>query len=139
MRSFGHRYVFAYNLGMAGIGWAILVEVLPSRYRCTAAGFAVAGRWVRSVYITNAYVTTHSLCNLNLDVDVLCTRVQLAAFTVAMLNTFLEIWPKWLLFEVEAAFLVVTSAFAWWALGETRGRSLEHIDNHLRTPRLCCQ
>ena len=52
-----------------------------------------------------------------------------------MLNTFLEIWPKWLLFEVEAAFLVITCVYAWWALGETRGRSLEHIDSHLRNPR----
>ena len=37
-------------------------------------------------------------CELNM--------MDLAAFTVASLNTFLEIWPKWLLFEVEAAFLV---------------------------------
>jgi len=89
---------------MAGVGWAILVEVLPAKYRATAAGFAVGGRW-------------------------------LAAFVVASLNTFLEIWPKWLLFEVEAAFLVVTSILSWWALGETRSRALEHIDSHLRRPR----
>ena len=97
-------YVFAYNLGMAGVGWAIIVEILPTRWRATGVGAAVMARW-------------------------------LAAFTIAMLNTFLEIWPKWLLFVVEAAFLVITSLLGWYALGETKGRSLEHLDLHLRRPR----
>jgi hypothetical protein len=53
----------AYNIGMAGLGWALLVEILPMPCRSTWAGVAVACRW-------------------------------LVAFTIATLNTFLEIWPK---------------------------------------------
>ena len=91
-------------MAASSVGWAIIVEILPTKYRATGVGAAVMARW-------------------------------LAAFTIATLNSFLEIWPKWLLFMVEAAFLVVTSLLSWYALGETKGRSLEHLDFHLRRPR----
>ena len=51
----------------------------------------------------------------------------LGAFAVAMSFSWLDSWRVWVFFTVEASIVGVAVLFAFWALGETRGRSLEHV------------
>ena len=49
------------------------------------------------------------------------------AFAVAMSFSWLDSWRVWVFFAVEATIVGLAILFACWALGETRGRSLEHV------------
>ena len=50
-----------------------------------------------------------------------------AHFAVAMSFSWLDSWRVWVFFAVEASIVGLANLFACWALGETRGRSLEHV------------
>ena len=81
-----------------------MVEVLPLPYRSTAAGIAVAVRW-------------------------------LGAFIVAQIYNILQESNTTAELGAEAIILLLLAVFSCYAFGETRGRSLEHIDMHLRRTR----
>lgn len=51
----------------------------------------------------------------------------LGAFAVAMSYTWLDSLQNWVFFAVEAGIVGLIVLFAYWTLGETRGRSLEYV------------
>eukprot|EP01043_Picozoa_sp_COSAG02_P006638 COSAG02_NODE_190_length_30025_cov_22.989875_36_plen_217_part_00 len=119
-----------YYTSFAASGWGVLVEGMPLPYRASGVGtceaqndalhFVLAAEAVRTIIPFTA-----RLCDFRPGVAVAVR--WLGAFGVAMSFSWLDSWQVWVFFTVEASIVGVAVLFACWALGETRGRSLEHV------------
>ncbi|XP_034750992.1 solute carrier family 2, facilitated glucose transporter member 6 [Etheostoma cragini] len=98
-------FIFGYALGWGPITWLLMSEVLPLVARGVASGLCVTVSWLTAFMITHAF--THLVDWYGLYVPYLC-------FTVVC---------------------VLCLLFNAVCIPETRGRSLEEIENYFRTGR----
>ncbi|XP_056257639.1 solute carrier family 2, facilitated glucose transporter member 6 [Seriola aureovittata] len=98
-------FIFGYAMGWGPITWLLMSEVLPLVARGVASGLCVTVSWLTAFMLTHAF--THLVDNYGLYVPYLC-------FTVVC---------------------VVCLLFNAVCIPETRGRSLEEIENYFRTGR----
>ncbi|XP_075937582.1 solute carrier family 2, facilitated glucose transporter member 6 [Anarhichas minor] len=98
-------FIFGYALGWGPITWLLMSEVLPLVARGVASGLCVTVSWLTAFMITHAF--THLVDRYGLYVPYLC-------FTVVC---------------------VLCLLFTAVCIPETRGRSLEEIENYFRTGR----
>lgn len=98
-------FIFGYAMGWGPITWLLMSEVLPLVTRGVASGLCVTVSWL------TAFVLTH-------------------AFTHLMYENYLYV--PFLLFTVVCVFSLLFNAVC---IPETRGRSLEEIENYFRTGR----
>ncbi|XP_029294441.1 LOW QUALITY PROTEIN: solute carrier family 2, facilitated glucose transporter member 6 [Cottoperca gobio] len=98
-------FIFGYTMGWGPITWLLMSEVLPLAARGVASGLCVTVSWLTAFMLT--YVFTHLVDRYGLYVPYLC-------FTVVC---------------------VLCLLFNAVCIPETRGRSLEEIENYFRTGR----
>uniref|UniRef100_UPI0037E7282B solute carrier family 2, facilitated glucose transporter member 6 n=1 Tax=Semicossyphus pulcher TaxID=241346 RepID=UPI0037E7282B len=98
-------FIFGYALGWGPITWLLMSEVLPLVARGVASGLCVAVSWLTAFMLTHVF--THLVDKYGLYVPYLC-------FTVVC---------------------VLCLLFNAVCIPETRGRSLEEIENYFRTGR----
>ncbi|XP_061605984.1 solute carrier family 2, facilitated glucose transporter member 6 isoform X1 [Phyllopteryx taeniolatus] len=98
-------FIFGYALGWGPITWLLMSEVLPLAVRGVASGLCVTVSWVTAFVLTDAF--THLVDSYGL-------YVLYFFFTVVC---------------------VVCLLFTALCIPETRGRSLEEIENYFRTRR----
>ncbi|XP_059203856.1 solute carrier family 2, facilitated glucose transporter member 6 [Centropristis striata] len=98
-------FIFGYAMGWGPITWLLMSEVLPLVARGVASGLCVAVSWLTAFMLTHAF--THLVDKYGLYVPYLC-------FTVVC---------------------VLCLLFNAVCIPETRGRSLEEIENYFRTGR----
>ncbi|XP_071370407.1 solute carrier family 2, facilitated glucose transporter member 6 [Centroberyx affinis] len=98
-------FIFGYAMGWGPITWLLMSEVLPLVARGVASGLCVAVSWLTAFMLTHAF--THLVDRFGLYVPFL-------GFTVVCVFCLL---------------------FAAVCVPETRGRSLEEIENYFRTGR----
>nr|QDF45863.1 glucose transporter 6 [Lateolabrax maculatus] len=98
-------FIFGYAMGWGPITWLLMSEVLPLVARGVASGLCVAVSWFTAFMLTHAF--THMVDRIGLWVPYLC-------FTVVC---------------------VLCLLFNAVCIPETRGRSLEEIENYFRTGR----
>eukprot|EP01043_Picozoa_sp_COSAG02_P020580 COSAG02_NODE_1019_length_15171_cov_7.663482_16_plen_131_part_00 len=118
-----------YYTSFAALGWVVLVEAMPLPYRASGVGKCTASR--NCVFLAEealGHTVNVNLCKCRPGVAVAVR--WLGAFGVAMSFSWLDSWRLWVFFSVEASIVGVAALFAFWALGETRGRSLEHVRQH---------
>ncbi|XP_045892899.1 solute carrier family 2, facilitated glucose transporter member 6 [Micropterus dolomieu] len=98
-------FIFGYAMGWGPITWLLMSEVLPLVARGVASGLCVTVSWVTAFLLTHAF--THLVDSYGLYVPYLC-------------------------FTVVCVFCLLFNAVC---IPETRGRSLEEIENYFRTGR----
>ncbi|XP_026179913.1 solute carrier family 2, facilitated glucose transporter member 6 [Mastacembelus armatus] len=98
-------FIFGYAMGWGPITWLLMSEVLPLVARGVASGLCVTVSWLTAFMLTHAF--THLVDSYGLYVPYLC-------FTVVC---------------------VLCLLFNAVCIPETRGRSLEEIENYFRTGR----
>ncbi|KAE8282989.1 Solute carrier family 2, facilitated glucose transporter member 6 Glucose transporter type 6 [Larimichthys crocea] len=98
-------FIFGYAMGWGPITWLLMSEVLPLAARGVASGLCVTVSWLTAFMLTHAF--THLVDKYGLYVPYLC-------FTVVC---------------------VLCLLFNAVCIPETRGRSLEEIENYFRTGR----
>ncbi|XP_051243091.1 solute carrier family 2, facilitated glucose transporter member 6 [Dicentrarchus labrax] len=98
-------FIFGYAMGWGPITWLLMSEVLPLVARGVASGLCVTVSWLTAFMLTHAF--THLVDRYGLYVPYLC-------FTVVC---------------------VLCLLFNAVCIPETRGRSLEEIENYFRTGR----
>lgn len=98
-------YMIGFSLGFGPIPWLMMGEILPVKIRGSAASVVTAFNWSCTFVVTKAYLTVVS---------------QLGAY-----GTF------WLFGTIVLASLF----FVFLCVPETRGRSLEEIENRFTGPR----
>ncbi|XP_037648245.1 solute carrier family 2, facilitated glucose transporter member 6 [Sebastes umbrosus] len=98
-------FIFGYAMGWGPITWLLMSEVLPLVARGVASGLCVTVSWLTAFMLTHAF--THMVDRYGLYVPYLC-------FTVVC---------------------VLCLLFNAVCIPETRGRSLEEIENYFRTGR----
>ncbi|KAF3846676.1 hypothetical protein F7725_003754 [Dissostichus mawsoni] len=98
-------FILGYALGWGPITWLLMSEVLPLVTRGVASGLCVAVSWLTAFALTQAFV--HLVEDHSLFVPYLC-------------------------FTVVCVFCLLFTAVC---VPETRGRSLEEIENYFRTGR----
>ncbi|XP_033998215.1 solute carrier family 2, facilitated glucose transporter member 6 [Trematomus bernacchii] len=96
-------FIFGYAMGWGPITWLLMSEVLPLVTRGVASGLCVAVSWLTAFALTQAFV--HLVEDYSLFVPYLC-------------------------FTVVCVFCLLFTAVC---VPETRGRSLEEIENYFRT------
>lgn len=94
-----------YAMGWGPITWLLMSEVLPLGVRGVASGLCVTVSWLTAFVLTDAF--THLVDSYGL-------YVPYSIFTVVC---------------------VVCLLFTAWCVPETRGRSLEEIENYFRARR----
>nr|XP_046272075.1 solute carrier family 2, facilitated glucose transporter member 6 [Scatophagus argus] len=98
-------FIFGYAMGWGPITWLLMSEVLPLVARGVASGVCVTVSWLTAFMLTHAF--THLVDKYGLYVPYLC---------------FMVVCVLCLLFNAVC-------------IPETRGRSLEEIENYFRTGR----
>ncbi|XP_037112229.1 solute carrier family 2, facilitated glucose transporter member 6 [Syngnathus acus] len=98
-------FIFGYAMGWGPITWLLMSEVLPLAVRGVASGLCVAASWLTAFALTDAF--THLA-------DTYGLYVPYCFFTVVC---------------------VLCLLFTALCVPETRGRSLEEIENYFRTRR----
>lgn len=98
-------YLLGYAIGWGPITWLLMSEVLPLVARGVASGLCVTVSWLTAFMLTHVF--THLVDNYGLYVPYLC---------------FMVVCVLCLLFNAVC-------------IPETRGRSLEEIENYFRTGR----
>ncbi|XP_068192427.1 solute carrier family 2, facilitated glucose transporter member 6-like, partial [Antennarius striatus] len=98
-------FIFGYSMGWGTITWLLMSEVLPLVTRGVGSGVCVTVNWLTAFMITEVY--TYLLDGFGLYVP-------------------------YLLFMVVCVFCLLFNALC---IPETRGRSLEEIENYFRTGR----
>ncbi|XP_034395206.1 solute carrier family 2, facilitated glucose transporter member 6 [Cyclopterus lumpus] len=98
-------FIFGYAMGWGPITWLLMSEVLPLVARGVASGLCVTVSWLTAFVLTHAF--THLVDRYGLYLPYLC-------FTVVC---------------------VLCLLFSAVCVPETRGRSLEEIENYFRTGR----
>ncbi|XP_029365198.1 solute carrier family 2, facilitated glucose transporter member 6 isoform X2 [Echeneis naucrates] len=98
-------FIFGYAMGWGPITWLLMSEVLPLVARGVASGLCVTVSWLTAFLLTNVF--THLVDGYGLYVPYLC-------------------------FTVVCVFCLLFNAVC---IPETRGRSLEEIENYFRTGR----
>ncbi|KAM3863919.1 solute carrier family 2, facilitated glucose transporter member 6 [Diretmus argenteus] len=98
-------FIFGYAMGWGPITWLLMAEILPLVARGVASGLCVTVSWLTAFVLTQAFV--YLVDRYGLYVPFLC-------------------------FTVVCAFGLL---FAAVCVPETRGRSLEEIENYFRTGR----
>lgn len=98
-------YLLGYAIGWGPITWLLMSEVLPLAARGVASGLCVTVSWLTAFMLTHAF--THLVDNYGLYAPYLC---------------FMVVCVLCLLFNAVC-------------IPETRGRSLEEIENYFRTGR----
>ncbi|XP_019719967.1 solute carrier family 2, facilitated glucose transporter member 6 [Hippocampus comes] len=98
-------FIFGYAMGWGPITWLLMSEVLPLGVRGVASGLCVTVSWLTAFVLTDAF--THLVDSYGL-------YVPYSIFTVVC---------------------VVCLLFTAWCVPETRGRSLEEIENYFRARR----
>ncbi|KAM4531581.1 solute carrier family 2, facilitated glucose transporter member 6 [Odontesthes bonariensis] len=98
-------FIFGYAMGWGPITWLLMSEVLPLVARGKASGLCVTVSWLTAFALTHAF--THLVDSYGLYVP-------------------------YLIFTVVCVFCLLFNAVC---IPETRGRSLEEIENYFRTGR----
>ncbi|KAM7386566.1 hypothetical protein PAMA_009261 [Pampus argenteus] len=98
-------FIFGYAMGWGPITWLLMSEVLPLVTRGVASGLCVTVSWLTAFMLTHAF--THLVDSYGLYAPYLC-------------------------FTVVCVFCLLFTAVC---IPETRGRSLEEIENYFRTGR----
>ncbi|XP_061568170.1 solute carrier family 2, facilitated glucose transporter member 6 [Cololabis saira] len=98
-------FIFGYAMGWGPITWLLMSEVLPLVARGVASGLCVTVSWLTAFALTHAF--TH-------------------------LTDSYGLYVPYLIFTVVCVFCLLFNAVC---IPETRGRSLEEIENYFRTGR----
>jgi len=92
----------AYSISLAPLTWLIMAEIFPTRLRGQAMSIASVVLWISTVMVNQAFPALSSLSE----------KIFGSEFGI---------------FLLYAAVCLITAAFVWFVLPETRGKTLEQI------------
>ncbi len=98
-------FIASFALSMGPVTWVILSEIFPNKIRSQAMSIAVAAQWLFNALVAYSF----------------------PIITGSKLNT--ETYNGALPYFIFAAFCVVTIVFVWKAIPETKGKTLEEMEN----------
>jgi MFS transporter, SP family, xylose:H+ symportor len=98
-------FIASFALSMGPVTWVLLSEIFPNKVRSTAMSVAVAAQWLFNAIVTNTFpIIDGSETNAN-------------------------VFNGALPYFIFAALCVVTVFFVWRFIPETKGKTLEEMDN----------
>lgn len=98
-------YIVFFAIGMGPVFWLMSAEIFPTRLRGAGASMSATGNWSTSVVITLTFLT--------------------------LVNTIGRPATFW----IYGAFSVVTIVFVWFLIPDTRGKTLEDIEEYWQNGR----
>ena len=97
-------FVGSFAMSMGPVVWVMLSEIFPNRIRSVAMSIAVAAQWLFNAIVANSFPVVNG-----------------SAFNQDSFNGALP-------YFIFAFFCVVTMVFVWKLVPETKGRSLEEME-----------
>jgi SP family xylose:H+ symportor-like MFS transporter len=97
-------FIGSFALSMGPVVWVMLSEIFPNRYRSAAMSIAVAAQWLFNGIVANTFPVVNN------------SALNETAFNGAL--------P----YFIFAFFCLVTMAFAWKFVPETKGKTLEEME-----------
>jgi MFS family permease len=102
-------YIACFGLSVGPVTWVLLSEIYPTAIRGRALGLATFFLWVADYAVTQTFPI-------------------MDAKNSWFVQQFHHAFP----FYIYAAFCVALVVVVWWLVPETKGRSLEEIEQHWR-------
>ncbi|MGH0169911.1 UNVERIFIED_CONTAM: hypothetical protein FKN15_058038 [Acipenser sinensis] len=115
-------FLSGYAVGWGPITWLLMSEILPLGARGMASGLCVTVSWITAFVVTEVFMTVVNAYGL---------FVPFLFFAVVCVNAY-GLFVPFLFFAVVC---VVNIIFTAVCVPETKGRSLEEIENYFRTGR----
>ncbi|HCQ17491.1 MAG TPA: D-xylose transporter XylE [Cryomorphaceae bacterium] len=103
-------FIGSFALSMGPVTWVLLSEIFPNKVRSAAMSIAVGAQWLFNAIVANTFPL------------IVGSEINDTAFNGAL--------P----YFVFAALCVVTILFAWRVVPETKGKTLEEMENLLAVP-----
>lgn len=102
-------FIGSFAMSMGPVVWVILSEIFPNRIRSVAMSIAVAGQWLANYFVSQSFpmIVESDANNLQLDGGV---------------------WNNALPYFIFSGFIVLIIVFVWKFIPETKGKTLEEIE-----------
>jgi SP family xylose:H+ symportor-like MFS transporter len=98
-------FIASFALSMGPVTWVLLSEIFPNKVRSTAMSIAVAAQWLFNAVVANTFpIVNGSETNMN-------------------------VFNGALPYFIFAGLCVVTIFFVWRYIPETKGKTLEEMDD----------
>jgi MFS transporter, SP family, xylose:H+ symportor len=98
-------FIASFALSMGPVVWVMLAEIFPNKIRSVAMSIAVAAQWLFNALVANSFPIINK----------------------SPLNA--EVFNGALPYFIFAGLCLVTVLFVWWAIPETKGKTLEEMDS----------
>ena len=105
-------FIASFALSMGPVVWVILSEMFPNRIRSVAMSIAVAAQWLANFFVSQTFpILVESDAN----------QLQINGGT----------WNYALPYFIFSVFIVIIIVFVWKLIPETKGKTLEEIEELL--------
>jgi SP family xylose:H+ symportor-like MFS transporter len=103
-------FIGSFAMSMGPVVWVILSEIFPNRIRSIAMSIAVAGQWLANYFVSQSFpIIVESDAN----------KLQIEG----------GVWNNALPYFLFSGFIVLTILFVWKFIPETKGKTLEEMEN----------